>query len=230
MVTLTAGNRRLLFLAAALLALPSGGSAAETAAADRELESIATQRDAAEAAFRSRVAECQRQFFVTSCVDGAKAERRDTIGRLRARQRGIDEARRRERAAARSQSLQQRSLEGADRRTGREVGPGKGATVPAARQQEPRKAGGPPERAAASGPREPTPLLGGVRSRPAAPSTAERQASEIRSRASFESRRQEAAEHRGAVKEREALRALQRPGAAPLAVPESASAVRPAPN
>ena len=79
MVTLTAGNRRLLVVAAALMAMPTGGSAAEADASDRELQSIAAQRDAAEAAFRSRVAECQRRFFVTSCVDDTKAERRDAI-------------------------------------------------------------------------------------------------------------------------------------------------------
>lgn len=196
--------------------------AASAAEQGGDRQAIADERDAVEARFRTRVAGCKRRFLVTACVDTARSERSADLERLRARQRGLDEIRRRERAADRSEALRRKAMETAVRPVDRADRPADAS----GRAPLPRREPAPEPRlpSARSAP-EPTPLFGSHRSKAATVPAAERREAEKRSRLSFEARQQRAAEHRDAATSRETQLLLRRPMAAPLPVPQAASAV-----
>ncbi len=215
------------WLLAALLAggacpLVTGAASSDPYAT--ELHRIAAERAAAEVRFRARERECRQRFVVTSCVDDAKAERREAIDSLRAQQLAIDAARRRERAAARSDELRQKAAEDARRSAPREA---PALNVRRRQPLEPRHEPG--AAAAARLPRAglDQPGRGARPAERAEPAPAERREREERNRAGYEARQREAAEHREEVLDRATRRMLQHPPAAPLPVPDAASAPRP---
>ena len=71
---------------------------------------IASERAAIEAAWVARERECSTRFAVTSCVEEAQRARRAGLAELRRQEIVLDEALRRERAAARVESLEKKSL------------------------------------------------------------------------------------------------------------------------
>ena len=68
-------------------------------------ERIATERRAAQTRYEKTVRECQSSFAVTSCVNNAKAERRQLMDRLAREQEGVDDQMRKRRATERSQRI-----------------------------------------------------------------------------------------------------------------------------
>ena len=77
------------------------------AAAERaERDRIKSERDQAEAAYRTRELECRQRFVVTPCLDQARRDRRQTMDRLRQQQEVLDEAQRKQRAAQRVGEIQ----------------------------------------------------------------------------------------------------------------------------
>lgn len=103
-----------------------GATTADAVRQDRA--QIALERDAAEKRYATRQRECGERFIVTSCVDDAKRERRETLGRLRARQRLVDDADRHERALARRNEISEKAAEDA-RRDRERVGHGPASGV-----------------------------------------------------------------------------------------------------
>jgi len=217
-------------LAAALwlagsLALPAPARAA--AADDAERHKISEERAAIEARYAARSRECRDRFVVTSCIDDAKAERRHGLDALRARQLKLDEERRRTRTAERSAELAAKAADDARREQERAS---RAASAPAPR--EPRVLAPRQEKSASSG--ASTPAV--VHDRPGAPvdgvgkkagsnETAEqRREREERHRASFETRQQQAEQHRQEAIEKTAQRQKARPPAPPLSVPASVPA------
>ena len=97
-----------------LVALFIGGglvAAQVPSAADlrKERDRIAHERAAAEARFNERQRECLTRFVATSCVEDAKRDRRETIGRLRNEQIVLEENDRRARAAARTEAIRRKT-------------------------------------------------------------------------------------------------------------------------
>jgi hypothetical protein len=236
--------------AVALLALTTVACAAVAAAGDAgrttasagpagaasasEQHRIAAERAAAEARFAARERECRTRFIVTACIDEAKSERRDALDKLRARQLGADEVRRRERAAERQSELAAKAAE--DARLGKERAARAAVTTASGASQTPRiriaspRRGSPAERAAsaASGPmlRNSGPDKAFGLSRRASEPAAVRQAREARSRAAFEKRQRQAAEHREVVSTETLRRMASKPPAAALPAPSAASAAK----
>ena len=208
--------------------------AAASSAPVGERERMAVERAAVEARFASRERECRKLFIVTSCVDDAKGERRQALDRLRARQLAVDEARRRERAAERRAELVEKAAEEARGERERAVRSAARAASDGASQSargralEPRREAA-PSASAASGaahrPGVPAPAHGPSPARPRE-SQAQRQEREARSRAGFETRRQEAALHRDEAVERAVRRMASKSPAAALPAASAASASR----
>ncbi|MBG6082637.1 preprotein translocase subunit SecD [Rubrivivax gelatinosus] len=182
--------RRLLPPLAALPLLAASWAALAASATsdldDRaERSRIAAERSAAESRYAAEEAECRKRFVVTTCVDEAKARRRETLGRLKHQELVLDEQDRRRRAAARLQAIEEKQREAAAR---------------------------PPM------PAQPAPVIREAASAPAArapqtPSAAERaqrardEAARAQRRAqAAEDLRQQAAEDRARISEREADR------------------------
>ena len=183
----------------------AASTAASSAAAANERQRIAGERAAAEARFATRERECRARFVVTACIDEAKIERRDALDKLRARQLGADEVRRRERAAERQSELAEKAAEDArlDKERAARVAAGSASGAapqpPRIRVSSPRR-GISAERAAnvASAPAShdngPDKAFG--LSRHASEPAAVRMEREARSRAAFKGRQTQAAEHR----------------------------------
>ncbi|MEP6738873.1 MAG: hypothetical protein ABJA61_00755 [Caldimonas sp.] len=215
-----------LVLALSLAPLPAG--AVDGGA---EKSRIAAERSAAEASYAARERECRQRFIVSSCIEDARRERRAALDGLRARQIVIDEAARRERVAARRAELAAKAAEDARRdreRAARAATAASAASAPhdiRSRPLEPQQAAprGAPAASAASGRSRSDPAGLGLKPRKVE-SGSVREAREARSRASFNTRQRQAAEHREEVVDRTATRMLQHPPAAPL----PASAARPA--
>ncbi|MEP7058828.1 MAG: hypothetical protein ABI809_13765, partial [Caldimonas sp.] len=89
--------------AAAGFASPARAQAASTPKSGRER--IADERAAAQARFSARQRACLERFVVTSCVEDAQRERRETLSRLRHEQNLLDEIERKTRAAERRESI-----------------------------------------------------------------------------------------------------------------------------
>ena len=227
--------RRIAPLAMSLALLAATATARAAAGTDSEQLRINSERSAANANFSSRVAECERRFVITSCVEDAKRDRREALDALKARQLQLDETRRRARTAERRDELAAKAAEDARREHERAAHSAMSASSASAsasagrdslgRSLEPRR----PAAAnavvrTASQPRQDRPGHGlGVE--PAKSEAPElRRASEERHRASFEDRQREAAAHRAEVLDKAAKREQGRPPAAPLLVPSAASA------
>jgi colicin import membrane protein len=104
-------------LAAALLTaglLPMA-SAQDVDPGGRERQRIDAERAAAARRYDERLHACEGRFALTACVDEAKRERRDTLTRLKHEQNRLDDARRKARAAERTETLRQRAAAEAQR-------------------------------------------------------------------------------------------------------------------
>jgi len=184
--------------ARALLAFLLGTLLAAGAYADDAEQRARIRRERAEADARLRVqrAECEQRFVVTPCVDAARAEHRQTTLRLRSEEGVLDEAQRRQRAAARLAAIEDRQRAERERakapRTPRLASPPE-ADEPPADARTPRAA------------RE-------VREPRAVP---DRSADEARKRQRFDARQRAAQEHR----EQAAQRGKNGKKAAPLPDP-----------
>ncbi len=205
-------------VAAAIGAVLSCAVASATPADDAERVRLGQERALIEAQYTSRHAECSQRFVVTSCVEDAKRDRRRGLDALRARQIALDESRRKERSTARRSELSGNADELARREAARASRPAASASDAAhdepGRSVQPRRSIA--ERASASKRQaSPDDRAAGAKDVGAA----DRLAKEGRSRATFEARKQQAAEHRDEVLDKAAKRAQQHRPAAALPIP-----------
>ena len=172
--------------------------AAEPVAGDAaERERLARDRAAVEAAHAQRLRDCQGRFAVTPCIEEARAARRESLAGLRRQQALLDEAQRKQRAAARMAAIREK------------VGAEESRRSEPARAAPAQKA---PMRVVAprAGKAAPAPA-------PASAASGVREASEARQRARFEERQHEAQAHREEAQRRAAERAKSgKPPSAPL--------------
>lgn len=197
--------RVLSFAMALAMALPAAFALdAETERTERAR--IASERERVQATFDERERACRERFVVTSCLEDARRERRQSLEGLRHQQAILDEAQRKQRAAQRMDDIRAKvSGEEAQRRE---------AQARERRQQKP--PGEPPTR----GPDGAAPRTH------AAPASAARSDAAGRA-AAYEKRQAEAREHRQAVERRSAEKAAQgKTPVKPLPVPGAASAPR----
>ncbi len=96
---------RLWCAAAAAWCAAASCHAVQAADAPAERARIAAERAEVEQAFFARERECRARFLVNACLDAAGRERRRALGHLRQQEMLLDEARRKERAAQRIQSI-----------------------------------------------------------------------------------------------------------------------------
>lgn len=170
---------------------------------EQERARVAAEKQRVESVYEAKLRQCQSQFIVTSCIDDARAERREAMDRLSQQQAVMDDALRKQRAAERLETLQEKR-EAATRR--RET----------ARTQVVERA---PSRSAPASSALPRAYAEGAsHPRPEAPNAAERE----RNAAAFQARQRAAAAHRESVERRNAKRAAGHKGAAPLPLPASA--------
>lgn len=175
-------------------------------AAESESERIKAERAAATTKFEAQERECQSQFLVTSCVDAARKEQRATMARLRQQEILLDESRRRDAAAVRSQASRDRAAAEASRAsdaTRSEQGEGTHKQYRAPAPNPPRA--GAPKPAASTQP-------------------ADQRLIEQQNEANFETRARASKTHRQEVERRNAERAAQGKVAMPLPAPGGASA------
>lgn len=177
----------------ALLAPAQADEAAERARISRE-------RAEAQSRFEQRQRECAQRFAVTPCVEAARAEHRQALLQLRRQEGVLDEAQRKQRAAARLAAIEEK------RRAEREraVEP-RAARPPAAPLQVK-----PPRRSAAAAPTASAPASDPVAA-----------AREQRKRARFEARQRDAQVHREEAERRSAERESKGKASAPLPDPAS---------
>jgi len=215
-------------LAAALGMLPAMAS---VAAEPDERARIARERAAVESAWAARERECATHFAVTACVEDAQRQRHTALAGLRRQELVLDEAQRRERAAARLQQLEVNARQ-------------RPAPVPRVREPQvpkvPKVPPTPPEpRAAPAGPdatatdEPPFGAPGPNASQAPRPATlapeaaaqrSDRRQQDARRAASFTARAEEARAHREAVARRNAEGAAKGKTSRPLPVPAGASA------
>jgi len=208
--------------ALAALAIAAPASVSVLAADGGERARIASERAEVEKRYADRERECRERFVVTSCVDDAKRDRRKSLDALRARELKLDEETRRARTEARRAELAAKAAEDARRDQAR------AASAPA-RSGKPFETH-PPASGAARSEHE-------ARDRPLTAadrlgihptvrgSEAERREREAASRASYEARQREAAEHRREVEDRNVKRLQDHPASPSLPTP-AASAPR----
>lgn len=208
--------------ALAALAIAASAPVSALAADGGERARIASERAEVEKRYADRERECRGRFVVTSCVDDAKRDRRKSLDALRARELKLDEETRRARTEARRAELAAKAAEDARRDQAR------AASAPA-RSGKPFETH-PPASGAARSEHE-------ARDRPLTAadrlgihptvrgSEAERREREAASRASYEARQREAAEHRREVEERNVKRLQEHPASPSLPTP-AASAPR----
>jgi colicin import membrane protein len=184
-----------LFAAAALLIAALAQAQAPTSpdkpSSQAERERIAKQRQVAEAQYAQREAECKRRFVVTSCIDQARADRRQSLDNLHQQEIALDEVERQQRSA--------------EHRRRREAKAWEEINKPAPEPRLPRE----PKA------REPKPLLppSGAASRPA---PVDRSADEQQARERFEARQREAQAHKAEIEERNRKKAAARKPALPM--------------
>lgn len=179
---------------AAALLLPAVPAQADEAS---ERARIGRERAEAQARFEQRQRECAQRFAITPCVEEARAEHRQTMIQLRRQEGVLDEAQRKQRAAARLAAIEEKQRAEAQR------SPVPRASQPVAPMQVR------PPRAPASAPRA-----------AAAPaSAADAAQKEQRKRAQFEARQREAKAHREESQRRRAERAAAGKASAPLPDP-----------
>ena len=229
------------FAAVSVLALQwlaAIASAQPADAPDRERRRIADERAATEARHADRLRGCATRFVVTSCVEDAKRERRESLSRLKRAQNAVDDSVRRQRASARAEALVRRAAEEAQRsrdatlHAPRERAAPASIDMPSARRAtgEPaaRQEDGKVPRAGLIGPR-----FGAAQPLPrhrVAGDGGERRQQEARSRATFDAAQRAAEAHRSEIEARNAMRAAtHKPSVAlPLpTAPEFSPAARP---
>ena len=181
------------------------------ARADTENERIAHERAAANAKLAEQQRECATRFIVATCVEDARTEHRATLARLRQRELQFDEAKRRATAEARRKAIAEKA-EAQQARASDAAPEAPRVRVRRAPQPAPVPASRTPERLA--------PRL------PGSGSGADRAATERRNEQKFEAMQRDAQAHRQAVERRNAQRAAKGKVAAPLPIPEGASAPR----
>ena len=166
----------------AVLALVCLCGAALGADAQAERERIRTERAQAEQRFAQAERDCSTHFVVTSCVEAARAQRRDALSRLRNEELVLDQAERRQRAAERAAAIHDKQAHDEAPRVAPHTAPPAASAPPA--QLHLRSHGA---RAARTEPR-------------LSPEA------EARNRAAYESRLREAQAHREAIERRNAER------------------------
>ena len=210
-----------LLCAAAFSVTPVHAQGAEASQRER----YAAERAAGEARYGERERACRDRFVVTSCVDDAKRERRETLTRLKREQNQVGDRQRKARAAERTESIRQREAAEAQRarqsathepRESAKRAPSDGHSVKS----------GDGGSSAASTPARSGRAQGSLGT---PPGEAPRGEQEARSRATFDAAHREAEAHRAEVEQRNAQRASKRKGAAHLPPPASGltPAVRP---
>lgn len=198
----------------------AGAMAATATSGDADLARIRRERQAVEARHAQAIAACRKEFAMSACMDKARDERRAALEPLRHEQQVIDDAHRRERAAQRARSIEQRQAEADDR-----------AQNPASGSLD--KAGGAsrkpsPSASASHG----TPLAASAVRHPSrAPHRDAKNLTEAtrlatQRAAETKARRAEAEQHRQEVLKRNAELDRKRPPAAGLPVPASSGPVR----
>jgi septal ring factor EnvC (AmiA/AmiB activator) len=209
--------------ALAALVLATGALGPAHAVDSDERARIASERAEVEKRYADRERACGERFIVTSCVDDAKRDRRESLDALRARELKLDEDIRRARTDARRAELAAKAADDARRDQER----ARAASVPARTGKPFESPRGPSETPSAQGPHDRP--LGASDKLGIHPtergSEAERSEREAASRASYEARQRQAAEHRREVEERNAKRLSEHPPATPLPTP-AASAPR----
>jgi hypothetical protein len=104
-------KRGLRCAAVACLAALHGAPFAADAAAEHAR--IRAERAQVQARYADAVRECNRRFVVTSCVEDARAERRQALSRLGNEELVLDQAERRQRAAQRAADIRAKQARGA---------------------------------------------------------------------------------------------------------------------
>lgn len=194
--------KRRLRLPLAVLALSAVCGAAPAADAQAERERIRVERAQAEQRYAEAERDCNTRFVVTSCVEAARAQRRDALGRLRNEELVLDRAERRQRAAERAAAIRDKQAhDDAPRAAPRAPLPPPAASAPPSRLH--------------------------LRPHGAKASRTEQRLSpeaEARNRAAYEARLREAQEHREAVERRNAERqAKGKAPSLPLPLPPTAA-------
>ena len=177
----------------ALLAPAQADEAAERARISRE-------RAEAQSRFEQRQRECAQRFAVTPCVEAARAEHRQALLQLRRQEGVLDEAQRKQRAAARLAAIEEKRRAEQERAT--EPRAGRPPAAPLLAQ--------PPRRSATASPPASAPASDPVAA-----------AREQRKRARFEARQRDAQVHREEAERRSAERAPKGKARAPLPDPAS---------
>src|SRR5262245_38404159 len=195
--------------ALALAAITVHADDAEPPSDKERREQINAERAATQARYEKAVAECERGFMVTSCVNQAKAERRTALDRLSREQMALDDAQRKRRADERRERIAQKKAA--------QAAASEAAASPPQAQRTPRQSA--------------VPASGAKAARRAEPRSSEAEAAaaaEAAERASdAQQRREKAQAHEEAVRKRNAERAAQRTPAAPLPVPDAQAASAP---
>lgn len=203
--------------ALASLALAAALVPAHAADGD-ERARIASERAEVEKRYAERERECRERFVVTSCVDDAKRERRKSLDALRARELKLDEENRRARTEARRAELAAKAAE--DARRDQDRARAASASARTAKPFEVRPAASAAARSEHA-PRD-KPLTGAERlgiHPTERGSEAERREREAASRASYEAKQRQAAEHRREVEGKNAKRLQEHPAAPSLPTP-----------
>jgi colicin import membrane protein len=191
-----------LHLPVAVLALSAVCGVAPAADAPAERERIRVERAQAEQRYVVAERDCNTRFVVTACVEAARAQRRDALGRLRNEELVLDRAERRQRAGERAAAIRDKQAhEDAARAAPRAPLPVPAASAPPSRLH--------------------------LRPHDAKAGRAERRLSpevEARNRAAYEARLREAQEHREAIERRNAERqAKAKKPSLPLPLPPTAA-------
>ena len=206
----------------------SGASGAEANAPASPRDRVQAERAHAEAQYVERERACRTQFAISGCLEAASARRRETLTRLRRQDIEIDDAERRERAAARRARIEAKTA-GAASAVGVAAPVDKAVPEPlqrnasdTARVDASTADGMAPSDTAVTPRRRPRPASPSHAPRLARPAT-DRTAQEAIERAAFERKQQQAAAHREAVERRNADPAKRGQQAAPLPVPAGSS-------
>ncbi|KQU66052.1 MULTISPECIES: hypothetical protein [unclassified Rhizobacter] len=177
-------------LASCLAAFAAVGACAAEPSSQAERERIAKQRQAAEVQYAQREAECKRRFVVTSCIDQARADRRQSLDNLHQQEIALDEVERQQRSA--------------EHRRRREAKAWDEINKPPPEPRAPRV----PKQ------REAKPLL--PPSAASRPAPVDRSADEQQARERFEARQREAQAHKEEIEKRNRDRAAKRKPALPM--------------
>ena len=167
-----------------------------------ERERIRKERADVETQFTQSERACYEKIVVSSCLDAARATRREAMARLRTQEIELNEAQRKHKAAQKEQSLNEKSL--AKEGSAKAAGPS--ASAPPAEKPAPKPATPRP-------PREPKPV----------PSASQRAAQEAAAKAAYEAKQREAEAHRLEVARRNEEHARKTKPATPLPIPAASA-------